>query len=540
MAKRGKTGRSMKRQPIPPSLPAALNATQLKVKNPGLASHVAYQGLLGYGEVAFGDKQHNSSAPLAVPAGFATQIPYNSAINSTIIQNPSAIPVATFFQILVSDPIVYSCMLYMITTIIARIGEYTNADKECEKIVRDSLKRVGKIKLCQALLTSLWAGFAALKLNWDYIDGYTTIKNILVLPPDSILLAVTPEGELDDEFGVMQYYYNMNSGWQQNGKAFSSIGNAPYAAFGSFMSPQRQVSFNPMFLSAFPKEWRIFHTFNPIGLAGNWYGTSMIQPIFRSIADKNNIQFKIQIAATYKAAPMVVALCDTQTQVEIEEGGATISMSENLKRTWATGAQTGFYFVDGKDAVDFTTLDNTANLEQMGSLIDRYNSEIHAGLCTPDLVGNSGSYANAMANNQSNEEIINNLTLHVIDTIENQFVKPNLDFAIGEDQVEDYGHFELLDNSLNDKAIWAKILESSKELGVIRPKEIDDFNFIRKKLGFTPVDEIDDDIVYGMMGLFNDSDPMERSNFAKTKESIKAPYSGGLDKKQNNRYDKAA
>lgn len=528
---------------FPPSVPQTLNAQNMTVKNPGVGKYVTHQGLLGYGQVAFGDKQGISTAPLAVPPGFATQVPYNSAINSTIIQNSSAIPITTFYSAMISDPIVYSSILYMVTTIISRIGDHINTNPENQKIVRDAIHRIGKIKLFQGLLTSVWSGIAAIKLNWDYIDGYTTIKNILVLPPDSIMLAVTPEGELDEEFGLMQYYYNINSEWNQNQKAFSSYGNAPLAAFSSYMSPQRQVAFNPMFLSAIPKDYRIIHTFNPIGLAGNWWGTSLIQSIFSNIVDKNNLKFKIQVAATFKAAPMVVYGTDTQTQVQVNDNGDTISMAQNIQNTVAEAAATGYQIIEGMEAYKVDTIDNTANLDEMRNLLNHYNSEIRAGLCTPDLVGNSGSYANAMANNQANEEIINNLTLQVIHTVQSQLVETILDMAVYGDKNQgipvserEYGYFELLDNSLNDKAIWAKIIESAKEIGMIDPKSIEDFNFIRKKLGLAPITELNEDLVYGMMGLVNEGEHVSKSNIAKTKEQIREPYANGMDKTQNNRY----
>lgn len=547
MAKRART----KRQYLPPAIPPALNATDLQAQSKVVETgkRVMYRGLMNYGTVAFGDKQVNHGAPLEVPPGFATQVPYNSAINSTIIQQSSAVPVTTFYQAMVSDPVVYSCMLYMITTIISRIGDYTNPDKECEKVIRDALNRVGKIKLLQALLTSLWAGFAAIKLNWDYIDGYTTVRNILVLPPDSIMLAVTPEGELDPNFGVMQYYYNINSAWNQNQKAFSSWGNAPLAAFATNMSPQRQVSFNPMFLSALPEEWRILHTFNPTGLAGNWWGNSMIQSIFPSIVDKNNLRFKIQVGATFKAAPLVWITTDTQTQVELPNGN-TISQAQNVQNTIADGADTGFIITEGLGSVKLETINNTANLDEMANLVNMYNNEIRSGLCTPNLVGNSGSYANAMANSQANDVIINNITLHLIDTVERQFVKPILDNAIygkqgslGAASPEDrtYGRFELLDNSLNDKAIWGNLLLNAKNLGIMDPQSLDDLNFMRKKLGMTEVDKLNEDLVYGMMGLLNEGNADMRANLAKTKEELKEPYSGGLERVKKNHYgDEAA
>ena len=73
-----------------------------------------------YSTVAMGTEQKYNTAPLNVPAGFTTEIPYNTTINSTIIANPSPIPVTDFYKAMTTDPVVYSCMLYIITTIMAR------------------------------------------------------------------------------------------------------------------------------------------------------------------------------------------------------------------------------------------------------------------------------------------------------------------------------------------------------------------------------------------------------------------------------------
>ncbi|MBP6432164.1 MAG: hypothetical protein KA319_10380, partial [Ferruginibacter sp.] len=196
---------------------------------------------------------------------------------------------------------------------------------------------------------------------------------------------------------------------------------------------------------------------------------------------------------------------------------------ENIQNTVAAAAATGYQIIEGMEAYKVDTIDNTANLDEMRNLLNHYNSEIRAGLCTPDLVGNSGSYANAMANNQANEEIINNLTLQVIHTVQSQLVETILDMAVYGDKNQgipvserEYGYFELLDNSLNDKAIWAKMIESDKEIGMIAPKNIEGFNFIRKKLGLAPITELNQDLVYGMMGLVNEGEHVSKSNIAKT------------------------
>ena len=466
-----------------------------KVVDP--ASFVGASGLLDYGEIAFGSKQTGAGSPLITYPGFVTQIPFNSTINSTLIQNGSPIPVTVYYQITIAQPNVYQATMYLITTIISRIGERVSTDERVQEFTDSLLKRIGKVKLFQSLLTAFWAGFAVLKVNWGevkddgsfkpYIDelGYPSAKSILALPPDSILMAVTPEGELDDNIGILQYYYNVTSGFAQNYKAFTLTGTSAYASYGSNMTPQRSVGFNPLFISALPKAWRIVHTHNPTGMSGNHYGESGIRPIFKDVMDLNNLDFKIQIAATYKAYPFTIFSTDSQTVVQTDTNGTTQSLNQNVSSKLGEGSKKGFMVVDGLNSVQVQTIDNSANFEHFVKLRDSYIANIRAGLCFPDMTGNSGSFANAMANNESVNVILDNILKSVVRTVD-EFMEVAIDNAM--DNVEDYGHFEILDNSLDDKAIWSTIFKDATTSGFYDPTNLDDVNMARKKFGFPLLD----------------------------------------------------
>lgn len=489
---------------------------------------------LDYANVAMGANQKYSNAPLQVPYGFTTQIPYTNAINSTILANPSPIPVTSYYHVLTTDPVVYVSILYLATNIISRIGDYVDKNEEQQKLVRDTLERIGKRKLLRGLLTKLWAGFSVVKLNWDLVDGVTSIVSIQILPQNSILMASTPEGELDPDYGIMQYYYNINSGWQQSPYAYGSDSVAQYAKFGSAIVPTRQMTYTPLYLSAINKDWRILDTFNPIGLEGNYYGNSLLNQIWSAVTRKNNQLMKLEIATTYKAMPLIVFQTDTQTDVQTASG-TYISKAQELMNTLPEASQTGTLISEGADAIKITTIDNTADLDQILATIYACNDEIRTGLVTPNLVGNSGSYANAMANSEANSDIINNLTEDLIYTLREQFIKPVIRNGLDEDATE-FGTFELLDNSLQDKAIWVKILEATKAMGVIKP-DLSDINFIRNKVGLPPVDSLDDDLVFQMTA---DILPNRGTNINKTKQETKVPYAnGGADEIKKDQYDAA-
>lgn len=479
-----------------------------------------------YSTMAFGVNQKNKGAPLSVPLGFTTEIPYNTGINAAIIQNPSPIPVSNYWSIACSDPTVFGSLLYLITCITARIGDYCNPDSEVtQKVVRDTIERIGKRKLLHGLLTSLWAGFADIRLNWDIVDGMDQIVSIQVLPQNSILLMVTPDGQIDPDTGVIQYYYNMGTGFLQNPASTSNQGNAPLAAYGSTMTPNRTTTLNGLYATAIPEDYVIHHANNPIGLPSNYYGVSMLQSIYAAIVGKANQLEKMGIASTYKAAPMVLFYTDTQTMVD-DGSGKFIPMAENLELTMEQGASTGYLIIEGKGAVEHHVIDNTADLEKMATLVYLYNDEIRTGLVTPNLVGNSGSYANAMANTEANSDIIDNLTLSFIDTLLNKLVKKIIKYSIDDtEKPENIGYFELKDNSLEERAIWAKVLEVGKSLGVINPKSLDDVNLIRSKLGLASLTELDDDVIFNMTNAM--SSGLAGININKTKQDVNTPYANG-------------
>jgi hypothetical protein len=482
--------------------------------------------VVDFNDVAYGTHQDYPLAPLKVPPGFASQIPYSQAINSAIIQNPTTLPMTDFWKMCCSDPVVYASMLQRITRIVTRIGDYNNKNQKYKKHIRSCLKRVGEMKIKQSLATSIIFGVAAIKINWvnDYDTGLTMPDSILHLPPDSILLAVTPEGFLDKEMGLLHYYYNNASGWQQNPKAYGgSNGNAPYSSLVTYLTPQRQVAFNPMFLSAIPEDWRIIHTFNPIGIAGNHWGTSILLPIYSTLMDKFSALKKLQIALTFKASPLVFLFTNTETKVEIAPG-VYESMAQNLSKKLPSAARSGICVVEGMNSVKEVVIDNTADLEKMIHSIEFLNSEIREGLVSANGTGNAGSFANAKVNMDTQKDIDDNILEQFTHTLMAQFVERCLKFAYPDVSEDEYGYFEIVDNSLNDQLIAGKVAEIAKSVGVIDLASLDDVNLVRRKMGLPPLDKLSDDM---LMGMFSDSP--RGVNVATAKEDVGEPYSDGLD-----------
>jgi hypothetical protein len=223
---------------------------------------------------------------------------------------------------------------------------------------------------------------------------------------------------------------------------------------------------------------------------------------------------------------------DTGTTVQNPDGSFS-SKAQDIQRILPTASETGYAISEGLNAIKITTVDNTANIKEMQEYVMFCDDQIRSAYVSPDLVGNSGSYANAMANNQSSEVIINYITLDVIETMQKQLAERLIKFAFGEDENDDYGYFELVDHSLEDKATWAKIIESAREIGLLDMKKLEDVNLLRSKIGLPPLDKITDDMILGMQEQIG-----RGSNIGKMNEQIKKPYANGMKNKKEHDYNK--
>jgi hypothetical protein len=506
--------------------------------------------LLDFNKIAFGTDQKYNNAPMNVPVGFATQNPYNSAINSTIITNPSTIPVTDLYKMKTTNPVVSQCCLAISTSITSIIGDYVDKNKQHEKIIRNMLSRIGKNNLINSLSNAItWAGHTDLKLIWhdprvdgNLIDGVTNIKAFLEIPQDTVLLAVTPEGYLDPNFGVMQYYYNSGSQWQQNPKAFSRYRNAPFAAFGSYLYPQRTVGLNPLFLSAIDEDWRIHFAFNTGGLIGNHYGTPLAISAYSANLGYDQQLIKIALAAAFKASPLVIFKTDPQVKVDLGNG-QYIKLSENVNNT-VSHTQNGYMVVDTIHGMEVVTVDNTADMLHMTHVADFHAQQIRTAFCVDDMVNNAGSYANATANSQSKKDIIQSFALTIRDDPLKDLIKKFKTYAFygGEPQdEEDYGYFEIKNTSLQDQAVATKVMETLANIQVngtpiLDGDNLDDINSVRRAGGLSEADELPKKIEIEEQKMFGSS---KKININKTKQESKVPYAnGGANQIKSKQYNK--
>ncbi len=474
-------------------------------------------------QVMFGTNQQNNKAPLEVPAGFSTQVTYASGVNSAIVANPMLIPLEVLYKITTLEPVVSSDMAYWIAVLVSRIGPYKNPIKKYQDHVEGTLKCINFTEVKRAMGTSFYMGFSV--IAWEYGKVPTTGRDGIIgkkhLPQNSIQFAMTPEGKIDDGYGVLHRYYGVITNTVGNWGGYGATGINSIANIGGSDVPPRQAGVNLTFVSALPKMWRMVTTFNPQGYNGNPYGEPFTKKSYPAVVSKWANWAKIETAMTFKAFPLNIIETNTETTVQYGDG-STVTAQQDLIKNMAKAMSSGILVTGyGLNALKINTLENSADIEKMRSAIDMCDYQIRVANCSSDFVSNSGTFASAKVNADSQKEFKNTVVEYFVDVLIEQLVKFTLHAGYGED-IEDYGCFEILDNSIDDKLKWADLYQKAAANGSFDPTDIEQLNYAQRKQGLYISDKVTAD---AMLGLNTN----KGGDISAVKEITNEPYSKGLE-----------
>lgn len=475
-------------------------------------------------EITFGTNQKHNLAPLDVPAGFSTQVTFQSGQNFAVIANPIQIPLDVLYKIATLEPVVSSDMAYWIATIVSRIGPYRNPDyPEYEKHVKGTLDCVNFTEVKRAMGTSCYMGFSV--VAWDYGKVPTTGRDGIIgkkhLPQNSIQFAVTPEGQIDDDYGVLHRYYGVVNNTVSNWGGYGATGINAITNVGGSDVPIRQGGVNLTFVSALPKMWRMVTTFNPQGYNGNPYGEPLTKKSYSIVVSKWANWAKIETSMTFKAFPLSIIETNTETTVVYKDGSTATAqqdMIRNMEKAMSTGVLVTGY---GINSLNIHTIDNSADIEKMIKTIELCDYQIRVAHCSSDFVSNNGTFASAKVNADSQKEYKNTIVSYFVDILMEQLVKPTLHAGYG-DKIENYGYFELLDTSVDDMLKWANIFQAAMASGSYNPSDIEQLNYAQRKMGIYVSDK-------PTPSTMLDLSSNKGGDVSKTKEILNEPYSKGLD-----------
>lgn len=471
-------------------------------------------------KVMFGTDQDIDAAPMTVPTGFATEITYQSGVNSTLIANPLLIPLQTLYKIATTEPTCAADMTYWTVVLMKRLKDYDNPVEKYQDHCRESMHLIGFNKLKRAMATSFYYGFSAVKWIWGKspTTGRDMIVDFVHLPQASVQFAVTPQGKLDENYGVLHRYYGLINNTQNN----SNFGNGSGSFnVGGSDVPPRVTGVNLTFVAALPKLWRMVMTFNPRGYNGNHYGEPFLKVSYPWVVSKYASWAKVETSLTFKAFPLNIIETNTETTVTYKDG-STASAQQDLLKNMGNAMSTGILVTGyGLNSINVHTIDNSADVEKMMRPIEMCDYQIRVAHCSNDYVGNSGTFASAKVNSDSHKDVKNSIIMLFADTLMEQYIKYNLQAGFGQD-IEDYGCFSLADDSLDDQLKWADLYQKAQASGSYDPTDIEQLNYAQHKQGIKVSDKITSS---AMLGLTDNTG----GDLSAVKETLNEPYSKGLD-----------
>ena len=208
------------------------------------------------------------------------------------IQNPSTVSVETFKRMVDTDDTIGSGVDFLTTCLAARIGMYQHPSQEITDFVNRALGKIqgGFGKAVKELLSASWAGFSVMEKVWTNTDDGWIVKELVSLPPGTLLFETNRTGELTDD-GILQYQRNYNPANLAFGSGslfgFSNGGisgarmNDPYAKFGDFPFPIRTANTYSYLSIRIPIEKCIHYSFDASGNFGNPYGRSLLRRAYK-------------------------------------------------------------------------------------------------------------------------------------------------------------------------------------------------------------------------------------------------------------------
>ncbi len=447
-------------------------------------------------------KALNKSQTPLIPSGGAfgaTSIPLTVSMVGNILQNPTALSINSSMEMAYADSVIKSCLKYRQIMITSRIGQYRHKNPEIEHYVRYAIKNLkrGWLNLMDSLMTADWGGFSANYIKWKTYQGKYIFSDIIWMPPTSILMAINDDGSLKEHGGIMQYYYNTNlNGWAE-AFTYSNHNYAnPNIPRGDFPIPLRVPYMNPMYLQPFNLKDLLLYTPSGTTNANNPYGDMSTRAIWNDYNRKMATWENLMIACTFKAAPMVVFYTDSTRPVQLSNG-TTINIADDMVRNINEYNGNGMMVIMGKkgETVEHAVIDNTADLSKFTEVLNGIDNQIRYGLMASDSsMQSSGSFASASVHSSMQAKDIEYRTETVMDALLNQPIKQMINYNWkGE---EDLGHFEIVEQSLDDKLKMAKLFEFGEKYNILcrdpsnKEQSLLDMNMMRETMEWGTVKDL--------------------------------------------------
>lgn len=428
------------------------------------------------------------------------------------VSNPSTVTVETYKRMIDTDETIGAGVDFMITSMIARWGDYKHPIEQIEEFVQRALEGMDNSfhEYLEEIMSAEWAGFSATEKVWKFVkdfDGAPAFlpKDLVTYHPLTVVFACDRAGNLMRD-GVYQYqrYFNPNvAGYAGNG-GFGFEGDGLWgfrpdmlARTGDLPYPVRIAADLSYLTVPIPTSKMIICRSSITGKFRNPYGRSCLRRIYKNWVIKDAFLKMWLIAADRKGTPLVVGYADGQTTVLEQrqdapggvKGGVRADIA--MANTFRTIHNSSFITLPGKKAevYEVEAIQVTGDMNVFKDGVEYFNRAIMRGLLIPPLVMSAGDGAGSFALGQEHHKIFRQtidgknkpFKRAVLKEFIQQIIAYNFPRSMWEK--EGYGDFVLEEFDPEVMEKLAQIYSTLTTDGYMSPSAQVDLDHVREKMG---------------------------------------------------------
>ncbi len=423
-----------------------------------------------------------------------TSIPRFFGGANSFIVNPSNVGTGMLSRMIDTDDTVSNALMFKNLMVLSKIGEYDHEDKEIADFGNDILSRLRYPTIAEsyeAMLSATGYGFSVTEIVSGLNDSLQRVPmRLATYHPSTMAFEVDQFGQITPE-GVLQFvlqhsqHSNPNSSWVKLHYGYK-VKN-PFETPTDREHPWRIPFFAQYGMTRIPREKVIHHTNFPMTSVGNPYGKTPVRTAHLAWQLKVFVMRQAGIAVKRSASPLIWGSAPGGVaNVEIEIDGKKTMMDPRGALMHILGErETDDAVVTGsdKDGYGLEAIESTAQLDQIGNLINLLDVRIFRAFLLPSLVMTDGS-AGSRSLGDKHFEIVNFIAGEDAkkfgQTVVNDLIRPLIVDNFGVQ--DDYGKFKERPQSIEERERLANIFNTVTTAGYMSPMVKEDMAHVRSTL----------------------------------------------------------
>jgi len=464
-----------------------------------------------------------------------TTIPRLFTMANAFILNPSNVGTGMIARMLTTDETCQAAFMFKNLMMLAKIGEYHHENPEISDFVNETLAALKYPTWNESLESQASChgyGFSLTEITSGLNKKLQRVPvRLSTYHPNTMAFEVDNNGQITP-MGILQFVYQYNQ-WRNPNMIFPKYQYGwkvknPFETPTDLLYPWRLPFFAQYGLVRIPRMKVIHHTSQPMNSFGSPYGQTATRTSHLAWQLKVFLLKQTGIAVKRAATPMVwgaapggkaaVKVKNPQTrEVELlppRDALLRVLQDRETDDAVVTGSETEGYKVE--------ILNNTANFDQLGNLLDRLDVRLFRAWLLPSLVmtdGASGSRSLGDKHFQIADFVASEEAKKFGQNIVNDLIEPLVRDNFGEQ--EEYGHFATRPQNIEERERLANIYTSLTTSGWMKPYVKEDMDYVRKTLSLPK----DMDKSFDLDPEGRRTEDADRANGGKGQSQIQVPKS---------------